>query len=161
LEETRFSPFDLKLEITESVFFEHPQRAVEMLHRLRELGIEIDIDDFGTGYSNLGYLIELPISALKVDRSFVAMINSKGGNDEIVSAIVTLARNLGLRVVAEGIETESQLEKLKALECDGGQGYLFAEPMSFEKLRRYLVEERGLSVQTQGFDDIPMLAAIQ
>jgi EAL domain-containing protein (putative c-di-GMP-specific phosphodiesterase class I) len=121
--------------------FEHPERAVEILHCLRELGIEIDIDDFGTGYSNLGCLIELPISTLKVDRSFVEMIDEKGGNDEIVRAIVVLARNLGLRVVAEGIETEAQLNKLKSLECEGGQGYLFAPPMSFIELRQFLIAE--------------------
>jgi len=154
LNETEFSPFDLKFEITESVFFEHPERAVEILHCLRELGIEIDIDDFGTGYSNLGCLIELPISTLKVDRSFVEMIDEKGGNDEIVRAIVVLARNLGLRVVAEGIETEAQLNKLKSLECEGGQGYLFAPPMSFMELRQFLIAEGKVSILPPAFDEL-------
>jgi len=154
LNETDFSPFDLKFEITESVFFEHPERAVEILHCLRELGIEIDIDDFGTGYSNLGCLIELPISTLKVDRSFVEMIDEKGCNDEIVRAIVVLARNLGLRVVAEGIETEAQLNKLKSLECEGGQGYLFAPPMSFMELRQFLIAEGKVSILPPAFDEL-------
>ena len=161
LAETSFSPFDLKFEITESVFFEHRQRAVEMLHSLRELGIEIDIDDFGTGYSNLGYLIELPISTLKVDCSFVGMIDENGNNDEIVRAIVTLARNLNLRVVAEGIETPAQLEKLKSLECEGGQGYLFAAPMSFDKLRQFLIDESKIAIPSRAFDDFPSITTLQ
>ena len=114
---------------------------MQMLHRLRDLGVGIDIDDFGTGYSNFGYLVQLPISKLKIDRSFIAMIESDGGNDEIVRAIVTLARNLGLRVVAEGIETERQLEKLKMFGCHSGQGYLMASPMPIDELRMFFLPE--------------------
>lgn len=161
LDETSFSPRDLKLEITESVFFEHAERAIEMLHELRELGIDIDIDDFGTGYSNLGYLMKLPISKLKIDRSFVAMIDDEGGNDEIVRAIVTLARNLGLKVIAEGIETEAQLEKLKLLECEGGQGYYFAEPMTYEKLREFFFEGNNIELPNTHFEEVPTLQLIQ
>ncbi len=161
LEETSFSPRDLKLEITESVFFEHAERAIEMLQDLRELGIEIDIDDFGTGYSNLGYLMKLPISRLKIDRSFVSMIDDDGGNDDIVRAIVTLARNLGLGVIAEGIETEAQLEKLRLLECEGGQGYYFAEPMAFEQLREFIFDGNDIALPNTHFDEVPTLQLIQ
>jgi Amt family ammonium transporter len=161
LDETAFLPQDLKLEITESVFFEHADRAVEMLNRLRDLGIEIDIDDFGTGYSNLSYLMKLPISKLKIDRSFISMIDEDGGNDEIVRAIVTLARNLGLGVIAEGIETESQLKKLRMLECEGGQGFYFAEPMPYERLREFLIEGQRFDVPSTLFDDVSAISLIQ
>lgn len=161
LVETGFLPSDLKLEITESVFFEHQERAIEMLNQLRTSGVEINIDDFGTGYSNLGYLKKLPISALKIDRSFVSMIDDEGNNDEIVRAIITLARNLGLTVVAEGIETEAQLEILKTLECEGGQGYLFAEPMSFDDLRAFLMNQEPPIIPQNQFEDISTLTLVQ
>lgn len=161
LDETGFSPSDLKLEITESVFFEHQERTIGMLNELRDRGIEINIDDFGTGYSNLGYLKKLPVSALKIDRSFVSMIGPDGENDEIVRAIITLARNLGLAVIAEGVETQSQLDLLKRLECEGGQGYLFAEPMNFESLRAFLASEDTQIVPPDRFEDISTLSLIQ
>ncbi|MBK6724940.1 MAG: EAL domain-containing protein [Acidobacteria bacterium] len=146
LEATGFSPRDLKLEITESVFFEHQDRAIAMLHQLRESGVDINIDDFGTGYSNLGYLKKLPISALKIDRSFVSMIDSSGNNDEIVRAIINLARTLGLKVVAEGIETNVQLDLLKELNCEGGQGFLLAKPMDFASLCEFLGKDYAANV---------------
>ncbi len=161
LEETAFSPRDLKLEITESVFFEHPERALEMLNLLRDQGIDINIDDFGTGYSNLGYLMELPISTLKIDRSFVSMINEDGGNDEIVRTIVTLAHNLGLKVVAEGIETNAQLAKLKQLKCESGQGFLFAQPMDSAGLCDFLMTDAKYLMPPRKFDDVPLISVIQ
>jgi len=161
LEATGFSPTDLKLEITESVFFEHQDRAIAMLHQLRESGVEINIDDFGTGYSNLGYLKKLPISALKIDRSFVSMIDSAGNNDEIVRAIINLARTLGLKVVAEGIETNTQLELLKELNCEGGQGFLLAKPMDFASLCEFLGKDIQQMLLPNGFEDIPTASMIQ
>ncbi len=161
LNETGFSPTNLKVEITESVFFEHQNRAIVMLNQLRECGIEINIDDFGTGYSNLGYLKKLPITALKIDRSFVSMIDGDGRNDEIVRAIITLARNLDLSVVAEGIETNSQLQMLKILECEGGQGYFLAEPMNFNDLQTFLAIEGMASIPKQQFSDVSMVSLIQ
>ena len=141
LDETAFSPEYLRLEITESVFFEYPERAVEMLNRLRSMGVCIHIDDFGTGYSNLSYLMKLPISTLKIDRSFVSVVDDDGSNDKIVEAIVELAKNLGLKVIAEGIETTGQLGRLRELNCEGGQGYLLARPMSFSELKAHLNSE--------------------
>ncbi len=161
LEETSYSPRDLKLEITESVFMEHPDVAIEMLHNLRKLGTEIDIDDFGTGYSNLGCLMKLPISNLKIDQSFVSMIDADGGGDEIVRAIVTLARNLGLKVIAEGVETETQLTTLKQLGCEGGQGYFFAEPMPLELLRKFFFEKCNYDVLNSDFDELSTISTIQ
>lgn len=161
LAETGFSPTELKLEITESVFFEHQERAIGMLNQLRDLGIEIDVDDFGTGYSNLGYLKKLPISALKIDRSFVSMIDSEGNNDEIVRAIINLARTLGLKVVAEGVETEEQRDLLTRLECEGGQGFLFAKPMQFAELKTFLSANGNPGVTSPQFDDISTISLVQ
>lgn len=162
LTETSFPASRLKLEITESVFFEHQDRAVVMLNQLRENGIEINIDDFGTGYSNLGYLMKLPISALKIDRSFVSMIDSQGKNDDIVRAIITLSRNLGLKVIAEGVETTAQLEALKRLKCESAQGYHYAAPMAFEALKEFLnYTDTIVDVPPAGFDDVSTLLHIQ
>src|SRR5215203_808911 len=138
LARTGFPPTRLKLEITETVFFEYQERAIDMLNQLRDLGIDLDIDDFGTGYSNLGYLVRLPISTLKIDRSFVKLINDDGANTELVRTIIAMAKNLDLKVIAEGIETNSQLEALKKLNCESGQGFLLARPMAAEELLAYL-----------------------
>ena len=162
LNETHFSPHRLRLEITESVFFEHQDRAVVMLNQLREAGIEINIDDFGTGYSNLGYLMKLPVSALKIDRSFISMIDSEGRHDEIVRAIITLSRNLGLKVIAEGVETKSQYEALKRLKCEAAQGYHFAPPMTFGALKEFLnYGDYDVNLPPEGFDDVSTLLQIQ
>jgi EAL domain-containing protein (putative c-di-GMP-specific phosphodiesterase class I) len=161
LEETRFSPYLLKFEITESVFVEHPARAIEMLKQLRASGIDIHIDDFGTGYSNMSYLVKLPISTLKVDRSFVKMIGSDGQNHEIVKAIVTLAHSLDLKVIAEGIETEAQRRKLVELGCEGGQGYIFAAPMDFAHLVEYLRGHGNRALPVRPFDDVSSVTVVQ
>ncbi|HEV7700556.1 MAG TPA: EAL domain-containing protein, partial [Pyrinomonadaceae bacterium] len=159
LDETGFSGENLKLEITESVFFEHQDRAIAMLNQLRDDGIEIDIDDFGTGYSNLGYLTRLPVSTLKIDRSFVSMIDDQGNNDQIVRAIITLARNLGLRVTAEGVETPTQLEVLKELGCESAQGYLFARPMRFADLEAFVASDRKINAPQ--FQDVSTVSVLQ
>jgi diguanylate cyclase (GGDEF)-like protein len=138
LDDTSFSPRNLRLEITESVFFEYQDTAVQMLSQLSSMGIELNVDDFGTGYSNLSYLMRLPISTLKIDKSFVKMIGRSAEDTGLVRAIVSLARTLGLKVVAEGVETPDQLRELERLRCDGAQGYLFAEPMSAAGLQAFL-----------------------
>jgi EAL domain-containing protein (putative c-di-GMP-specific phosphodiesterase class I) len=119
----------LKLEITESVIMSHVESASQMLSQLRALGIKIHLDDFGTGYSSLSYLHRFPIDALKIDRAFVSRIDVGGENPEIVRAIITLAHNLGMDVVAEGVESVEQLAQLKALGCEYGQGNLFSKPL--------------------------------
>jgi len=161
LDETDFPPTRLKLEITESVFIEHKEAAIQMLNQLREIGIEINIDDFGTGYSNLSYLMQLPISTLKIDRSFITPIQADGGNTEIIQTIIMLARNMGLSVVAEGVETEMQLEQLKKLDCESAQGYLFSKPMAFEEIGNFLIQNGAANIPETRFKDVCVLATIQ
>lgn len=162
LKETDFPPHLLKLEITESIFFEHKEKAVEMLHDLREVGIEINIDDFGTGYSNLSYLMQLPISTLKIDRSFIAPIKENGENIEIVEIIMMLARNLEMKVIAEGVETESQLEQLKKLNCESAQGYFFSEPLVFEDVQHFLGKFSGIKSSLPAkFEGVEIFSTVQ
>jgi EAL domain-containing protein (putative c-di-GMP-specific phosphodiesterase class I) len=163
LDETDFPPSRLKLEITETVFFEHREKAVEMLCRLRDLGIELNIDDFGTGYSNLSYLMQMPISTLKIDRSFISPIKADGSNTEIVETIVMLARNLGMKVIAEGVETAAQVEQLKKLNCEGAQGYYFSKPLCFEDVQPFLTEKTGIKqiIQEGKFEDVSVVMTVQ
>lgn len=119
----------LKLEITESVLLEQNTAVASMLARLRALGVQLSLDDFGTGYSSLSYLHRFPIQLLKIDRSFVGSMNTDSKNAEIVRTIIALARNLGMEVVAEGVETAEHYAALRALQCDYGQGYWFAQPL--------------------------------
>ena len=129
LEQFQLPPRCLKLEITESVFSDNIEAAVGLLTQLRELGVQLSIDDFGTGYSSLSYLQRFPIDTLKIDRSFVTQMMENEENLAIVRTIVALAQNLGMDVVAEGVETEDQLRLLRKLECENGQGYLFSTPL--------------------------------
>jgi diguanylate cyclase (GGDEF)-like protein/PAS domain S-box-containing protein len=118
----------LKLEILESALIGRAQ-AAETLGQLKQLGVQISIDDFGTGYSSLSYLHQFPVDTLKIDRSFVGRMGSNGEHSEIISAVVALARSLGMEAVAEGIETTSQRDQLRDLQCDYGQGWLFARAL--------------------------------
>ncbi len=163
LDETDFLPSRLKLEITETLFFEFKEKAVEMLTRLRDLGIEINIDDFGTGYSNLSYLMQLPISTLKIDRSFISPIKDDGGNTEIVEIIVLLARNLGMKVIAEGVETAAQVEQLRKLDCESAQGYYFSKPMCFDEAEEFLREKTGIAkvFTERKFEEISVMLTVQ
>lgn len=161
LDETGFPPDNLKIEITESVFFEHRENAVKMLNDLRNLGIEINIDDFGTGYSNLSYLMQLPISTLKIDRSFIEPIKNEESNIEIVQTIVMLAQNLGMKVIAEGVETETQLEQLKKFNCESAQGYYFSLPMSFEEIQEFLGTEIKPNLLPKQYNDVSIVSTIQ
>ena len=122
-------PGVVHLEITESVILEHAGPALAILARLREMGVGLCMDDFGTGYSSLGYLHRFPLDELKIDRSFVARMELDPRNAQLVQAIVGLARNLGVKVVAEGVETGEQLDALRAMGCDFAQGFLFSEPL--------------------------------
>lgn len=123
----------LKLEITESAIMDNVESVATILRQLRDLGIQMSIDDFGTGYSSLSYLHRLPLHTLKVDRSFVTQLEVGSENLEIVRAIITLAHSLNMDVVAEGIETPGQLVFFRELQCEYGQGYLFAEALNSEK----------------------------
>jgi len=133
-------PADLVcLEITESSFMDNPQRAVQTLGRLHALGVRLSIDDFGTGFSSLAYLRKLRVHEMKIDRTFVAAMEE--ANDMvIVRSTIDLAHNLGLRVVAEGVEDERSLARLRAIGCDEAQGYFMSRPLPEEKLREWLRE---------------------
>lgn len=126
---TGINPSCLELELTESVVVEDREQAIATLARLKDLGIKVAVDDFGTGYSSLSYLSRLPIDCLKIDQSFVHDLDDDHHGAAIVQAIISLGDALGLRVVAEGIETADQLEFLKSHHCQDGQGYLFSKPV--------------------------------
>jgi diguanylate cyclase (GGDEF)-like protein len=143
LTHARLDPRYLKLEITESAAMENADQTIKLLNRLRKLGVSLSIDDFGTGYSSLSYLHRLPFDMLKIDRSFVYSVGEKGENSEILQTIISLAKSLKKKLIAEGIETEAQLALLRRLGCDYGQGYLFARPLTAEKIERSLYEGRS------------------
>lgn len=132
------APRALELEITETGLMQNLERVIPDLHRLTQIGVEIAIDDFGTGYSSLAYLTQLPISELKIDRSFVKDLGVKSQSAAVVTAVIALARSLGLKVVAEGVETALQREVLLHLGCDEMQGNLFACAMAPDELIRWL-----------------------
>jgi EAL domain-containing protein (putative c-di-GMP-specific phosphodiesterase class I) len=126
---THMDPAALTLEVTENILIEDSQRAITVLADLRELGIRLALDDFGTGYSSLNYLNRLPIHIVKIDRSFIADIDDAKGT-AIVAAVTNLAHVLGLIVIAEGVETPSQRDAVRAIGCECAQGYLYARPMA-------------------------------
>ena len=134
-------PGVLHFEITESVILEHAEPAQSILARLRDLGVALCMDDFGTGYSSLGYLHRFPIDELKIDRSFVARMEYDSRNEQLVQAIVGLARNLGVLVVAEGVESSEQLASLRAAGCDYAQGFLFSEPVPRDEAEALLAAD--------------------
>jgi diguanylate cyclase (GGDEF)-like protein len=139
LHETALSPEFLELELTESSIMSNAEAAIDVLTRLKTMGVTISIDDFGTGFSSLSYLKRLPIDALKIDQSFVRDVTTDPDDAALVMAIISLAHNLRLRVVAEGVETEEQLRFLHLLRCDEIQGYIFKEPLPADALEPLLV----------------------
>ncbi|WP_407308291.1 putative bifunctional diguanylate cyclase/phosphodiesterase [Desulfosporosinus sp. SB140] len=138
LEETGMEPQWLELEITESIAMENGETSLEMLRRFKELGVRISIDDFGTGFSSLNYLRRMPIDTLKIDQSFVRDISTGDNGKEIVTAIIQLAKNLRLKVVAEGVETNSQWSFLKDKRCDEMQGFLFSKAITPQEMELLL-----------------------
>jgi diguanylate cyclase (GGDEF)-like protein len=140
IQETKIERRGLKLEITESIFMERVQTSQPTLERLKARGLQLILDDFGTGYSSLEYLQKLPISTLKIDRSFIQNLENTLHNQKIVEATINLAHTLGLDVVAEGIETLEQLKILKNLGCDYGQGYLFSQPIEASALEEFILQ---------------------
>ncbi len=136
--ENRLPPDALELELTESAVIQDVRQAVSVMRRIRELGVRIALDDFGTGYSSLNYLRMLPIDTLKIDRSFVQDVMTDPESRSIVRFLVKLSRELGLRIVAEGVETEAQLDFLKDAGCDEIQGFLVSPPVSASKMERML-----------------------
>ena len=141
LNEAQIHPSSLILEITESSAMKDVERTIKILEKLRKIGVSVSIDDFGTGYSSLSYLHRLPFDSLKIDRSFVINLEAHRENYEILQTIVLLAKNLKLRTVAEGIETEKQLYMMQDLGCDLGQGFLFSKPLPKEEIENMLRQQ--------------------
>ncbi|HEX9028754.1 MAG TPA: EAL domain-containing protein, partial [Anaerolineales bacterium] len=157
LNETGLSPGRLRLEITESVFMENAENAAVVLQTLRQMGVHLQIDDFGTGYSSLSYLQNFPINAIKIDRSFISRMDPNNpdasSGSEIVKTIVALAHDLGVEAVAEGVETLDQLEQLKALECQYGQGFYLGLPMEASAAEaKLIVRDVNAALQPLGRD---------
>ena len=133
LTETQLNPECLKLEITESAIMDNVNFAAVILQKLRERSIGLSIDDFGTGYSSLSYMHSFPVSSLKIDRSFVQRLDGNPENLGLIPAIISIAKTMGMSAIAEGIETTQQLNQLKTLGCDFGQGYLFSKPVEAQR----------------------------
>lgn len=138
LGETGLDSENLVLEITESALIENPETATTILQQLKALHVQIHVDDFGTGYSSLSYLHRFPIDTLKIDRSFIHRLNAEGENSEIIRAVITLAQNLSMNVIAEGIERPDQVRRLMLMGCSLGQGFHFSHPVPGELARRLL-----------------------
>lgn len=138
LHKQHISPHHIKLELTESALMDDPNDVIRQLHELRKVGITIAIDDFGTGYSSLSYLKKFPIDFLKIDQSFVREIGEDKNDEAIIHAIIQMAHSLGLKVIAEGVETDEQLFFLKNLHCDYAQGYLFSKPVPWREAEQFL-----------------------
>jgi diguanylate cyclase (GGDEF)-like protein/PAS domain S-box-containing protein len=134
LEKYQLSGEQIEVEITESMMMQNPRASIERLRAIHDLGVAIAIDDFGTGYSSLSYLQNLPIDALKIDKSFVHALNHNTNTEKIIRAIVALAHNLGLEVIAEGVETQGQLDFLDSIGCDIIQGYYFSPAVAADKI---------------------------
>jgi EAL domain-containing protein (putative c-di-GMP-specific phosphodiesterase class I) len=154
----------LELELTESALLESLEATVEQIQELRALGVTCSIDDFGTGYCGLSYLNRLPIDTLKIDRSFITELS--GGSDTIVTAVISLGHSLGLKVIAEGVETADQLAYLASRGCDEMQGYLFSRPVPADDFAALVLSSSSLEVIEQpgpeeraGEAPLPALAA--
>jgi EAL domain-containing protein (putative c-di-GMP-specific phosphodiesterase class I)/FixJ family two-component response regulator len=145
LQQTGLRASTLEVEVTEGLFMHDDEVGVHTLAKLREMGVRISVDDFGTGYSSLSYLKRLPIDSVKLDASFVKDATTDTDDASLVMAIITLAHNLRLKVIAEGIETEDQLSLLRSLQCDEGQGYLFGQPVEKEVITAWA--EKGSNRQ--------------
>ena len=150
LAQTGLAGQSLQLELTESMLMDNVKQLIGTLNQLRSRAIQLSIDDFGTGYSSLSYLHRFPVNNLKIDRSFVSRIGEQGENQELVETIVTLAHQLGMEAIAEGVETLQQLNQLKALSCEEAQGYLFSKPLERESAEALI----SRYVQTNTIDGV-------
>jgi len=138
-------PAQFEVEITENICIRSPQHAIDQLNKLCQLGVSIAIDDFGTGYSSLSYLHRFPIHTIKIDQSFVRVIESEDGHFPVVLAIISIARELGLKLVAEGVETGIQTRYLEQNGCSTMQGHFYHSPYSCHDLIQLLQENRAIS----------------
>ncbi len=141
IKQTGVKPSSIHLEITENTLIEGSEATIKKFEQLHELGIHLAIDDFGTGYSSLAYLQHFPVQTLKIDQSFIRGIGVKKSSLNVIKSMITLAHDLGLEIVAEGIETPSQLEELKKIGCDNGQGFMLSLPLSVDSAETFLRED--------------------
>ncbi|SET08596.1 EAL domain-containing protein [Thalassotalea agarivorans] len=148
LQESGLPANHLELEITEGTVMENPQKAIETMLQLRHMGIHLSLDDFGTGYSSLAYLRKFPLNTLKIDKAFVDDIEHSEQGRNMVATIVTIAHNLGLEVVAEGVESNGQLKYLSELKCEQLQGYLYSKPISENDFHKYLLSHQITNIST-------------
>jgi diguanylate cyclase (GGDEF)-like protein len=155
LEESGIAARDLCLELTESMLMQDVDRSAAVLGELRAMGVRLALDDFGTGYSSLAYLRHLHVDRLKVDRSFMAEFDDQPAEQTIVAAIIGMARGLGLAVTAEGIETQAQLDRLRALGCDAVQGFLLARPAEADRITHLLHATLGAPAFQLGIQPVP------
>ena len=135
-----FQPENLELEITESTIMGDPQKVITTLNNIRSLGVRFAIDDFGTGYSSFAYLTKLPVKSIKIDKSFVLSLDKDRDNALIVRSIIDLSHNLGLKVVAEGVESATSRDMLKSFGCDEAQGYFYSRPQPADIITGFLSE---------------------
>jgi PAS domain S-box-containing protein len=148
LEETGLAPNHLQLEITETIAMGDPEKASSVLAELKALGVRLSLDDFGTGYSSLSRLQQFPVDSLKIDRAFISKMDSDAESHKIVQVIIMLAQTLGLSAVAEGTETQAQVDQLKALACEFAQGYYFSKPTDQRAISELLLKVNGARRQT-------------
>jgi diguanylate cyclase (GGDEF)-like protein len=139
LADTGLNGENLRLELTETMLMDRGEKTIELLHQIKQLQVQLSIDDFGTGYSSLSYLHRFPVDTLKIDRSFVTLINAEGSNCEIVNTIITLAHSLGMKAIAEGVETPHQMTHLTNLGCEAAQGFLFSKPLNLQLAESIIV----------------------
>jgi EAL domain-containing protein (putative c-di-GMP-specific phosphodiesterase class I) len=144
LEETGMRPESLVLELTETALMSEPDAGFEVIRRLKRLGVRLAIDDFGTGYSSLAYLHRLPVDVIKVDRSFIADLGLGTDRATLARGILELVRTLQVSTVAEGVETAEQLDELRTVRCELGQGFMFSRPVPAEAITRLLAVAEGV-----------------
>ena len=139
LNKTGLAPSSLEIEITESVLVEQTRQFINVLKNLKAMGIKLAIDDFGTGYSSMGYLKHFPVDNLKIDQSFVRGLEKDAANQAILKAIVVLGHNLGLNIIAEGVETIAERDFLASIDCDEMQGFLYSKPLAIKDLSKLIL----------------------
>lgn len=138
LEKYKVSPYEIELEITESILIDDFKEITDKLAKLRKIGIKISLDDFGTGYSSLSYLKGLPIDTLKIDKTFIDTVITDKNTRIITESIIYMVKKLGFETIAEGVETKEQFEYLNAIDCDNIQGYYLGKPMPPEKIEELI-----------------------
>jgi EAL domain-containing protein (putative c-di-GMP-specific phosphodiesterase class I) len=161
LRRSKLDPGLLRLEITESALMDNTEAVSNTLSQVRDMNVQLHMDDFGTGYSSLSYLNRFPIDSIKIDRSFVGRLGMCEETWKIVQAIVSLGRNLGMELIAEGIENIAQLRLLQTLKCEFGQGYYFAKPVEPESIEDMLSGDLPWQVAFDGNNSRRLLYAIE